>query len=494
MNEVTSPTTMGIVMIGGIDFHRIHVGRKRTVRFTLVNCDSKSILITNLVLQHTKSLNNSTNSSLSSSSTSSSTNLYLHKSLSNDSDQQQLQQQKFLINSTQTAAIVQPDSHQPFTIPSNIEFPIVILPWQEFESHISFSPSSSGWFTALLSIHSIEGSMPKIQQISLHGEGEQPSTPTQIIYKDNQSPLIIETPKKYMESTPSNSNSSSLYDHMTSQQGSTIRYPIFFDEDCPQSIGSGSHNISSLLDSSTHTSSQHKKSVQSTLPNTLSRTSSTTTPSRSKEKRKVRWNPLVSEMATEGTNQLSSSRTELPSSNSATSKTFTPESSHYQHQQTFRPAPPRNNNKHPTQQQQQPRSQSFGRDHTLLENRFEYLEKKLMDISKLVNSTTNHRNIIKSDQNGKNTTSSTPVSTPNGNRQEPNEVPQTASTSTSQQDTSHIHMTDDDWKLYNELETTKSKVATPAAWKNFLRPSLERSIDHSLYKYEPSTPFISRSN
>ncbi|EFA77976.1 centrosomal protein 75 kDa [Heterostelium album PN500] len=294
----TSPSNSGIVMIGGIDFHRINVGRRRVVRFTLLNAENKPFVITNLYLQQQKSLYGHASFTVSESQQQQQKqqNQYQHQyrpkynnnsngngsseSLNQQQKQQQQQQQQlqlqlqknangmvnginnishnrnngFTLNSTASQSSQQ---LQPFSILAKLEFPIVIAPHQEFESYISFSPPTSGWFTALLSIQSFS-SGTKIQQVSLHGEGDQPSTPTQIIYSDNQSPIIIETPVKSYNSesysalnTPLEFESESnpnrpTFLYPSNSSSSVIAQPIFFDEDCHQSSNSSINTINSL--------------------------------------------------------------------------------------------------------------------------------------------------------------------------------------------------------------------------------------------------------
>jgi hypothetical protein len=67
-----------------------------------------------------------------------------------------------------------------FRVSSCPPIPFVVPPFQETELAISFTPPSEGFFSAILDI--IPSAPQLSQQITLHGEGEYPSSPQQILY------------------------------------------------------------------------------------------------------------------------------------------------------------------------------------------------------------------------------------------------------------------------------------------------------------------------
>ncbi|EGC35418.1 hypothetical protein DICPUDRAFT_97902 [Dictyostelium purpureum] len=176
----------GTVVIGGIDFHRVIIGKKRIVKFTLANTDTKPFIITNLFLQQSMKPFNSPNRYNNDKTINGHNNTFNYTNANNPN------------YNTSPSSPSNNFHHQPqeiFQIVSNFTFPIIVSPNDEFESNISFIPPYPGRFTALLSITSNDYSVPRIQQILLNGEGDIPSSPSQIIYTDNQVPLVIDTPK-----------------------------------------------------------------------------------------------------------------------------------------------------------------------------------------------------------------------------------------------------------------------------------------------------------
>eukprot|EP01133_Synstelium_polycarpum_P002434 gene2434-2765_t len=332
------------------------------------------------------------------------------------------------------------DTSPPFAIVSNISLPIRVPSGQEFEGQLSFSPPSSGWFTTLLSICSVEGhGVQRIQQISLHGEGDLPSTPTQIIYADNQSPLIIETPKKLLHHA-----ALVLDQSTTSMSNSAISQPLFIDEDCvgePQST----------------TASQSNNNPQRHQQQQNDKTPSTPFPGANKSRRKVSWSPYVSERA------LDDAAVHSFSVGPSGEQEHHPDAVHkisYNDQSTTRG--------HPSNYYQQLPVRVDGKenisanitsslsynynnsmatssvDHKAVGNKISQLEQQIADLARRV--VTPPHDI----QNDK------------------------------QQDDPSIVLSDEDLEFLKELETnTKVKVATPASWKMFLRPTPD-DLDDSL--------------
>ncbi|KYR01263.1 centrosomal protein 75 kDa [Tieghemostelium lacteum] len=254
----------GVIVIGCIDFHRIHIGKRRVVRFSLANLNNnnKEIVVRNLYLQQPIQVEN---------------NSFRQNHHSGSS-----------ISSIGSFGGI-------FSIVGNIQFPISIGTNEEFQSLISFVPPHPGRFTALLTII-LEGyPQPKLQQISVNGEGEIPSSPTQIIYTDNL-PIIVETPFKkassfqsfdsYNRGSSSNSSKSSkttISTNSSDSWSSLPPFPLYFDED----IEDQSDNNQSQQQQQP---SQHMHYKNSNKIETV-----TISPVQNSHEKKVRWSPFVAE-------------------------------------------------------------------------------------------------------------------------------------------------------------------------------------------------------